>query len=100
MVRYRASDGKSEVDLDPLIIFHKAVQNAKPIMGTTTIRRGGKRYYVRNLYNSVQLLISRHVRVNYKHWARGLGDQGPDVPVDQRPREIFNCRLCEKEMQL
>jgi len=49
VVRYRTSEDMSEVDLDPLTIFHKAVANAKPIMGTTTIRRGGKRYHVRNL---------------------------------------------------
>ena len=38
-----------DTDLDPLVIFHKAVENCKPIMGTTTVKRGGKRYHVRSL---------------------------------------------------
>lgn len=32
--------------LDAMEIFHRAVDNAKPIMGTTGVRRGGKLYHV------------------------------------------------------
>jgi len=55
----------SEVDLDPLTIFHKAVANAKPIMGTTTIRRGGKRYHVMIVVFMVQPTLTSST--NYMH---------------------------------
>ncbi len=34
------------MELDPLQVFRKAVDNAKPIIGTTNVRRGGKLYQV------------------------------------------------------
>ena len=44
----------SEVVTDPLQVFHQAINNCKPIMGTTGVRRGGKLYHV-----SVHALVSR-----------------------------------------
>ena len=43
---YRYKGGEKEVELDPLVVFHKALENSKPIIGTTSIRRGGKLYQV------------------------------------------------------
>ena len=43
-VRYKT--GEKEVVLDPLVLFHKAIENSKPIMGTTGVRRGGKLFHV------------------------------------------------------
>ncbi|XP_065837734.1 small ribosomal subunit protein uS7-like [Oscarella lobularis] len=37
---------KEEWDSSPLEIFHKAVENAKPVVGITKIRRAGKMYQV------------------------------------------------------
>lgn len=31
-------------------IFHQAIENAKPIIGVQTIKRGGKSYQVRSNY--------------------------------------------------
>ncbi|KAL5516466.1 hypothetical protein EMCRGX_G001803 [Ephydatia muelleri] len=46
--RSQLAKGKKREDavLDAMEIFHKAVDNAKPIMGTTGVRRGGKLYHV------------------------------------------------------
>lgn len=38
--------GVSEVVTDPLQVFHEAIENCKPIMGTSGVRRGGKLYHV------------------------------------------------------
>ena len=35
-----------EIEVDPLVIFHGALENTQPIMGTTGVRRGGKLYHV------------------------------------------------------
>ena len=32
--------------VDPLTVFHQALENSKPIMGTIGVRRGGKLYQV------------------------------------------------------
>lgn len=44
--RLRAKGGSTEIVVDPLTIFHQALENSKPIMGTIGIRRGGKLYQV------------------------------------------------------
>ncbi|XP_064383519.1 small ribosomal subunit protein uS7-like [Halichondria panicea] len=36
----------TEVMVDPLTVFHQALENSKPIMGTIGVRRGGKLYQV------------------------------------------------------
>lgn len=42
-----AKSKKSEdAVVDAMEVFHRAVANAKPIMGTTGVRRGGKLYHV------------------------------------------------------
>lgn len=42
----RYKSGEKEAILDPLALFHKAIENSKPIMGTTGVRRGGKLFHV------------------------------------------------------
>ena len=37
---------KGTVEVDPMAVFHIAVQNAKPVIGTTRVTRGGKHYHV------------------------------------------------------
>ena len=37
---------KGDIELDPLVVFHQAVANAKPLMGTIGIRKGGNYYHV------------------------------------------------------
>lgn len=44
ILRYKS--GEKEAILDPLALFHKAIENSKPIMGTTGVRRGGKLFHV------------------------------------------------------
>ena len=39
--------GNESVEVDPMAVFHTAVLNAKPIIGTTRVTRGGKHYHVR-----------------------------------------------------
>lgn len=41
----RANPG-SEVVTDPLKVFHQAIENSKPVMGTIGIRKAGKLYHV------------------------------------------------------
>ena len=42
------SEGSSDgsVEVNPMAVFHSAVLNAKPIIGTTRVTRGGKHYHV------------------------------------------------------
>ena len=44
---YRLREGESEVEVNPMSVFHSAVANAKPCIGTTRVTRGGKHYHVR-----------------------------------------------------
>lgn len=37
---------KGVVELDPMMVFHQAVNNAKPLMGTISVKKGGKVYQV------------------------------------------------------
>ena len=43
------SSEKAEVVVDPMAIFLQALENCKPIIGTTGVRRGGKLYHVSTL---------------------------------------------------
>ena len=38
--------GSKGVELDPMVVFHQAVSNAKPLMGTISVKKGGKVYQV------------------------------------------------------
>ena len=40
--------GDGSVEVNPMAVFHSAVLNAKPIIGTTRVTRGGKHYHVRH----------------------------------------------------
>ncbi|XP_044758942.1 28S ribosomal protein S7, mitochondrial [Coccinella septempunctata] len=44
--RCETEEGKSAIELNPKVIFHEAVENCKPIMCLTPIKRGGVRYQV------------------------------------------------------
>ncbi|CAG9857093.1 unnamed protein product [Phyllotreta striolata] len=39
-------ENKAKIDLDPKSIFHKAIENCKPVLMLTPIKRGGVRYQV------------------------------------------------------
>ncbi|XP_014261964.1 28S ribosomal protein S7, mitochondrial [Cimex lectularius] len=39
-------DEKSKIIIDPLVIFHRAVENCKPLLKLTPIKRGGATYQV------------------------------------------------------
>lgn len=42
-----SSSEKAEVVVvDPMAIFHKALENCMPVLGTSGVRRGGKLYHV------------------------------------------------------
>ncbi len=45
--RATASGGGEKIVLDPMVIFHQAVENVKPTIATQTVRKGGKGYHVR-----------------------------------------------------
>ncbi|XP_044253347.1 28S ribosomal protein S7, mitochondrial [Tribolium madens] len=70
---------KAQIELDPRVIFHKAVENCKPIMNLTPIKRGGVRYQVpvpitrkRSQFMSMKWLIlaskekDKNVRFHYQ----------------------------------
>ena len=39
---------KDSVEVNPMTVFQAAVLNAKPLIGTTRMTRGGKHYHVRS----------------------------------------------------
>lgn len=56
---------KEKIELDPREIFHKAVDNCKPVLSLTPIKRGGVRYQVpvpvtpqKSLFLSMKWLIA------------------------------------------
>ena len=45
---HKAPDGnKAEIECNPYAIFHKALENCKPVIGLASIQKGGKFYQVR-----------------------------------------------------
>lgn len=49
MEKYHATTdatAKSEIELNPLTIFHQAIENCKPVLALTPIKRGGVTYQV------------------------------------------------------
>lgn len=42
----KSDDDKSKIELNPRVIFHRAVENCKPVITLTPIKRGGVRYQV------------------------------------------------------
>ena len=46
--RHKSTQATDCAVLDPLEVFHIAVRNATPTMGTTGVRRGGRLYQVRD----------------------------------------------------
>ncbi|XP_070579954.1 small ribosomal subunit protein uS7m-like [Ptychodera flava] len=44
---HKAPDSeKLKIETNPLVIFHKAIENCQPVVGLTAIKRGGKTYQV------------------------------------------------------
>ena len=58
--RAKTDEARQKVELDPSIIFHKAVENCKPILMTQKVKRGGVIYQVSNLQ------VSYHLQQFYK----------------------------------
>lgn len=44
--KYRKAENKGEIETDPLKIFHKAIENAKPVLGVQTMKKKGKNFQV------------------------------------------------------
>lgn len=44
--KYRKADNKDEIEIDPLIVFHTAVANVKPVVGVQTMKKKGKKLQV------------------------------------------------------
>lgn len=42
----KTEEAKQKIELDPKTILHKAVENCKPLLGLTGIKRGGVTYQV------------------------------------------------------
>lgn len=42
----KSEEEKAQIELDPRVIFHQAIENCKPILALTPIKRGGVRYQV------------------------------------------------------
>ena len=42
----KTDEERAEIELDPLVIFHKAVQNCLPLLITKPVKRGGATYQV------------------------------------------------------
>ena len=47
----------SAIITDPLRVFHQAIDNCKPVMGTVGVRRGGKLYHVSGVRNKMWLKL-------------------------------------------
>lgn len=41
-----APEKKEEIECNPYVIFHQALENCKPVVGLASIQRGGKYYQV------------------------------------------------------
>ncbi|XP_003386012.2 PREDICTED: 28S ribosomal protein S7, mitochondrial-like [Amphimedon queenslandica] len=64
----------SKVETDPLVIFHEALKNITPLVGTTGVRKGGKVYQVpvpindkRRQFLGMKWLIKAAERVKSSH---------------------------------
>ena len=44
--RVAASGEGEKIVLDPMVIFHQAVENVKPSVATQSVKKGGKSYHV------------------------------------------------------
>lgn len=46
----KTEEEKSKIELNPKAVFHKAVENCKPVLYLTPIKRGGVRYQVSRFF--------------------------------------------------
>ena len=44
----RVREGEESLEVNPMTVFHSAMANTRPIIGTTNVTRGGKHYHVRH----------------------------------------------------
>jgi small subunit ribosomal protein S7 len=49
-------EAKSKIELNPLKVFYAAVENCKPVLQLTPVKRGGATYQVFNL----KLIYTKH----------------------------------------
>lgn len=64
---HKAPEGEKEaIECNPYVIFHKAMENCKPIVGLASIQKGGKSYQVRNKAEQLSYKADR-VPSKYKH---------------------------------
>lgn len=54
-------DKKASIIVDPIVIMKKAIQNCKPILKLTSVKRGGSYYQV--CFNSIITLIFNYVMI-------------------------------------
>ena len=53
-ILYRLQEeGDGSVEVNPMTIFHAAMVNAKPTIGTTRVTLGGKHYHVSTWYYNI-----------------------------------------------
>ena len=53
------SSGDTEVVTDPLQVFHEAIENSKPIMGTMSVKKAGKLYHVSSYITNTSMTYRR-----------------------------------------
>lgn len=46
---------KAKIEVDPLKVFHAAVNNCKPLLQLNSVKRGGQRYQVRGIATQLSL---------------------------------------------
>jgi small subunit ribosomal protein S7 len=42
----KVREGEESLEVNPMTVFHSAMANTRPIIGTTKVTRGGKHYHV------------------------------------------------------
>lgn len=47
---HKAPEGKKEeIECNPYVVFHQALENCKPVVGLASIQKGGKFYQVKHI---------------------------------------------------
>ena len=77
---------RSQIELNPLLVFKKAFENCKPVLATKTIKRGGAKYQVPHPVSDLQ-----GVNMTIK-WLRDTIRERP------KPRKIYFPEALAKEL--
>lgn len=59
---------KEEIECNPYTIFHQALENCKPVVGLTSIQKGGKYYQVSDVMYYVYNKMLFFLIINYIVW--------------------------------